>query len=118
MERSETLKRLRGESSATDKQSSVSRHPQESDEMNTRLPETFRDQTPENAQKIILWCLESDPSKRPTAAELLKVSWSFNPRGVHFPCSQFVLYTLKERTIAEKNRARTALPGGSTTAIN
>ena len=38
-----------------------------------RLSTQFLATTPENAQRIILWCLTADPAKRPTASELLKV---------------------------------------------
>ena len=37
----------------------------------TRFPESFVKSAPENAQRLILWCLERDPQKRPTAEELL-----------------------------------------------
>lgn len=78
MERSETLTKLRGE----DQQN---RHREDAEKKNSdaeegtwalrevRFSATFRAKTPENAQRIILWCLASDPAKRPTASELLKV---------------------------------------------
>lgn len=56
MERSETLNRLR------------SGTPDE------RFPAAFTTSAPPNAKEIIIWCLERDPTKRPSAEELLKVS--------------------------------------------
>jgi len=56
MERSETLNRL------------ISGKPGE------RFPSTFTASAPKNAEELIVWCLERDPTKRPSAQELLKVS--------------------------------------------
>eukprot|EP00536_Pseudo-nitzschia_multiseries_P005127 jgi/Psemu1/323755/estExt_fgenesh1_pg.C_930022 len=54
MERSETLNRL------------ISGEPGE------RFPPAFTESAPQNAEDIIVWCLERDPAKRPSAQELLK----------------------------------------------
>jgi len=43
-----------------------------------RFPSSFIDSTPENAQKMILWCLDFSPSKRPSAQDLLSVSITYN----------------------------------------
>ena len=56
MERSETLNNL------------ISGNPEE------RFPPAFSESAPKNAQDLIVWCLERDPAKRPSAQELLKVS--------------------------------------------
>lgn len=45
-----------------------------------RFPEHFRSSVPENAQKIILWCLERSPERRPSAKQLL--SCNLLPRKV------------------------------------
>jgi len=45
-----------------------------------RFPEHFRSNVPENAQKIILWCLERSPNRRPSAKQLL--SCNLLPRKV------------------------------------
>lgn len=37
-----------------------------------RLPKSFKDSVPINAQKIILWCLERSPKNRPSAKQLLE----------------------------------------------
>ena len=36
-----------------------------------RFPKGFTEKVPKNAQRMILWCLERDPSKRPSAEALL-----------------------------------------------
>ena len=36
-----------------------------------RFPQSFAEKVSTNAQRIMLWCLERNPSKRPTAEELL-----------------------------------------------
>ena len=56
MERSETLNKL------------ISGKPEE------RFPVAFKEFAPKNAEDLIVWCLERDPAKRPSAEELLKVS--------------------------------------------
>lgn len=65
MERAETLTKLRGD------------HTHDRDEHHKRVrfedrfSEVFAKATPENAQRIILWCLDRDPAERPSAEELL-----------------------------------------------
>lgn len=83
MERSDTLQRLRGgghhhghhhhNDPRKNDSSTGSKDPW--DLRHDRFPVSFIESTPENAQRIILWCLASDPAKRPTAEELLKVSF-------------------------------------------
>eukprot|EP00550_Attheya_septentrionalis_P002446 CAMPEP_0198283486 /NCGR_PEP_ID=MMETSP1449-20131203/3055_1 /TAXON_ID=420275 /ORGANISM="Attheya septentrionalis, Strain CCMP2084" /LENGTH=1832 /DNA_ID=CAMNT_0043980097 /DNA_START=122 /DNA_END=5620 /DNA_ORIENTATION=+ len=95
MERAETLMKARGDHSPTmsslphgrplfsvsehDDSSSITSSPvaKLDDELDwtkrasQRFSESFRSSVPENAQKIILWCLDRDPSKRPSAEDLL-----------------------------------------------
>ena len=54
MERSETLNKLI------------------SGKLEERFPEAFKECAPKNAEDLIVWCLERDPAKRPSAEELLK----------------------------------------------
>ena len=56
MERSETLNKV------------ISGKPE------ARFPGAFSASAPKNAEDLIVWCLERDPAKRPSAQELLKVS--------------------------------------------
>ena len=71
MERSHTLAQLRGDSIKPKEEQSA--HDDFLKKRQDRFPAKFIERTPENAQKIILWCLERDPKNRPTAQELLKV---------------------------------------------
>jgi hypothetical protein len=78
MERSETLTKLRGEDQHHPHREDADKKNADPEEGTWALREvrfhaTFRAKTPENAQRIILWCLASNPAKRPTASELLKV---------------------------------------------
>lgn len=75
MERSETLRRLRGEfqdHNTTGEKKNPTRE-ETWEHRAERFPADFIEKTPENAQRLILWCLASDPAQRPTAEELLKV---------------------------------------------
>jgi len=76
MERAETLTTLRG-----DKDPAICKVPpngwlQSKEEefascAKMRFPQSFAQQVPIQAQRMILWCLERNPSKRPSAEELL-----------------------------------------------
>lgn len=78
MERSETLAKLRGDTSNSENngpENSGSTDCKDYLELRqNRFPDSFIGSTPENAQRIILWCLEQDPQKRPSSQELLKAS--------------------------------------------
>jgi len=64
MERAETLTKLRGEGvHEKDEKKRV--------RFEDRFEDPFSKSAPENVQRIILWCLDRDPAKRPTAEELL-----------------------------------------------
>lgn len=73
MERSETLAKLRGDShkSKTD-DSSFTNSEDDLTARQSRFPKSFIEATPENAQRVILWCLDRDPQNRPSSQELLK----------------------------------------------
>lgn len=80
MERADTLTTLRGDRSIHpyDKGSQTKEQlPTEIGKQDfrrralERFPESFVASVPVNAQRIILWCLERDPTRRPSAEELL-----------------------------------------------
>jgi translation initiation factor 2-alpha kinase 4 len=62
MERSETLNRLRSPNTTLGAAEKTS----------DRFPPSFLTKAPKNAQDVIVWCLERDAAKRPSAQELLK----------------------------------------------
>ena len=94
MERAETLSRLRGEDLSkhvTSKGQHASpggekEHEDAEKDWNAlateRFPETFRIKAPEPAQKIILWCLRERPDDRPSAKQLLSVSFCMRTYNV------------------------------------
>lgn len=75
MERADSLTRVRGDHakppSFTFSPTTISQ-----DELNTlareRFSEEFQRRVPQNAQRLILWCLARDPRRRPSAEEILK----------------------------------------------
>jgi translation initiation factor 2-alpha kinase 4 len=79
MERAETLTTLRGDrdrdpdsGSIMPKESWIDCDRNEFEPLaRTRLPSCLVDSVPENAQRMILWCLERNASNRPTAEDLL-----------------------------------------------
>jgi hypothetical protein len=66
MERAQTLATLRGDHAASSKTSDEKKV-----RFEDRFPPAFVKSSPANVQKIILWCLERDPAKRPSANDLL-----------------------------------------------
>ena len=72
MERAGILTTLRGSHSSHEARTKFAEHSEE--ERSSRFPPLFMDNAPENAQEIILSCLEHNPLDRPSAEELLKVS--------------------------------------------
>jgi translation initiation factor 2-alpha kinase 4 len=80
MERAEILNRLRGERPSSP--SNVFNPKDDTSEWEKvaedRFPRSFIDSTPKSAQKLILWCLQRDPTKRPTAEQILNSN--FLPR--------------------------------------
>jgi serine/threonine protein kinase len=89
MERADTLTTLRGDRSIHpyDKGSQTKEQlPTEVGKQDfrrralERFPESFISSAPASAQRIILWCLERDPTRRPGAEELL--SSDFLPRKI------------------------------------
>ena len=81
MERAETLSKLRGDSISSElKEEWMKTKVDWSSNDFTwkrqaaeRFPASFLESSPENAQRMILWCLERQPSRRPSAEELLSV---------------------------------------------
>lgn len=77
MERAETLTKLRGDHAAPNKSNEAANNQTEKSGKRVRFEDRFSPafvkSAPENVQSIILWCLERDPSKRPSAEELLSV---------------------------------------------
>jgi translation initiation factor 2-alpha kinase 4 len=76
MERAEILNRLRGV--GTLKQSSNEKAFNPTDNTSSwkllaaqRFPLSFHENAPEAAQKMILWCVQRDPLRRPTSEEIL-----------------------------------------------
>jgi translation initiation factor 2-alpha kinase 4 len=74
MERAENLTLVRGDhATATTIISSSSMTSKEFQQLAAaRFPAHFREHVSENAQRLILWCVSRDASKRPTAQELLQ----------------------------------------------
>ncbi|CAB9500620.1 eIF-2-alpha kinase GCN2 [Seminavis robusta] len=73
MERAEILTKLRGDHVAASKttQDGGDADLQKRVRFEDRFPPAFAKSAPENVKRILLWCLERDPAKRPSAEELL-----------------------------------------------
>lgn len=91
MERAENLTKLRGDAEPG-KHVSPSEEKGESknglswrERALARFSANFVGMTPENAQRIILWCVERNPSQRPSAEELLMVSATCYERLFSYP---------------------------------
>lgn len=85
MERAETLSQLRGDTVSAELREEWARRkvdwtsddPAWKEQAQQRFPASFLESAPENAQRMILWCLERMSNRRPTAEELLTVSLLF-----------------------------------------
>lgn len=78
MERAETLTKLRGDTVSSDDSAKgkidwASDDPLWQQQALRRFPASFVKSAPINAQRMILWCLERTPTRRPSAEELLTV---------------------------------------------
>jgi hypothetical protein len=77
MERAETLTTLRGDrdslsGSMMPKEGWIESDRNEFERVaRTRLPTSFVESVPENAQRMVLWCMERNATNRPTAEDLL-----------------------------------------------
>jgi hypothetical protein len=87
MERAEILTALRGESRSVVAEPTKALFNEEGEVIGDwahaselKFPESFRASVPLNAQKIILWCLERSPKRRPSAKQIL--SCNLLPRKV------------------------------------
>eukprot|EP00804_Cyclotella_cryptica_P012302 CCRYP_019997-RB/>CCRYP_019997-RB protein AED:0.07 eAED:0.07 QI:234/0.93/0.94/1/0.87/0.82/17/67/1724 len=105
MERAEILTTLRGDpvKGVADKDATAPLFTKDgalvgdwSDAASRRFPEDFRKSVPENAQHLILWCLERNPLNRPSAKLLL--TCGLLPRKVELEQSYLdeVLQTLSD----------------------
>ena len=79
MERAEILSKLRGDSVSPEYSTKMKvdwtcDNPVWKEQALQRFPASFVELAPENAQRMILWCLERTPSRRPSAEDLLSVS--------------------------------------------
>jgi serine/threonine protein kinase len=84
MERAEILTTLRGDHASSTKVTTYHDDTEKNREQKRvrfeeRFPPSFATTAPENVKNIILWCLERDPSKRPSAEELLSVCYTLRP---------------------------------------
>lgn len=70
MERAKTLTRLRAQGNQDMKVGGSSNAWKEA--AKEKFSEDFRNSAPENAQRLILWCLEDSPQDRPSAQKLLQ----------------------------------------------
>jgi serine/threonine protein kinase len=95
MERADVLTRLRGDHMGT-----VRDGPSRTGDTE-RFRSIFGESSPENARRIIMWCLERDPLHRPTAEELLMVC-STNNSQHNSNCLRLTLFFYRAIFCQEK----------------
>lgn len=71
-ERAETLEKLRSMQISAPEENNMLENDTWKEHADRQFTEGFRNVCPQNAQKLILWCLQHNPDNRPTVGEILK----------------------------------------------